>query len=340
MNYQELVRLEKASHSNCRVCVDCNGLACKGECPGVGGIGSGESFINNRKSFGKYALKFDVLSDVREVDTSTTLFGKKVSSPIMVAPVAGIRNNYGFDVDDLTHFTYLMEAGIHCNNFVFSGDGINVEKMFEEPLRVIDHYDGFGIVTMKPWVDKGLQLRYPLLKQYKHTALAMDVDSAGLPALANSDIPVECKNVEKLSEIIHESGCKYFIIKGIMNREAALKAVQAGAQGIVISNHGGRVCDGCAGTMDVIEEIVEAVKGKVTILIDGGFRSGVDVFKALALGVDGVLIGRPFTLACAVAQKDGAIALYQHYVQELAHTMKMCGYASIDQIDSRCIVKR
>ena len=338
MDYKELIALEKQAKCNCRVCNMCNGVVCKGETPGVGGIGSGISFINNRKAIDAIELLQDCISDVTSVDTTTTLFGIKVDSPIMIAPIGSLKVNYGIDMDEYDYFNEVAKAAKECNIIAFSGDGTKVEY-FEKPLQVMDSLGGVGIPTMKPWVQEGLDLRFPLLEKYHHSALAMDVDSAGLLALQKSAIPVECKSVDKLRDIVKRYGNRPFIVKGVMSVNGALKAVQAGAEGIIISNHGGRVCDGCAGSMAVVKDIVAAVKGKCTILIDGGFRDGCDVFKALALGCDGVLIGRPFALACGVAKADGVIAYYNHVKETLIHTMKMCGYGSIDAIDDLCILK-
>lgn len=79
-----------------------------------------------------------------------------------------------------------------------------------------------------------------------------------------------------------------FIVKGIMSVRGALKAKEAGANAIVVSNHGGRVLDGCAATADVLEEIVAAVGDSMKIFVDGGIRTGGDIFKALAMGADGI----------------------------------------------------
>ena len=87
---------------------------------------------------------------------------------------------------------------------------------------------------------------------------------------------------------------KPFILKGIMTVKGAEKALEAGAAGIVVSNHGGRVLDQCPATAEVLPAIVDAVGGKMKVFVDGGIRSGMDVFKALALGADAVLIARPF----------------------------------------------
>ena len=90
---------------------------------------------------------------------------------------------------------------------------------------------------------------------------------------------------------------KPFILKGIMTVKGAEKALEAGAAGIIVSNHGGRVLDQCPATAEVLPAIVDAVGGKMKIFVDGGIRSGMDVFKALALGADAVLIARPFVTA-------------------------------------------
>ena len=97
--------------------------------------------------------------------------------------------------------------------------------------------------------------------------------------------------MEELHEIVSMSDVP-FIVKGIMTVRGALKAEAAGADAIVVSNHGGRVLDQCPSTAEVLPEIVDAVKGKMKIFVDGGIRSGTDVFKALALGADGVFICR------------------------------------------------
>ena len=123
-----------------------------------------------------------------------------------------------------------------------------------------------------------------------------------------------------------------FIIKGIMTVAGAKKAVEAGAAGIVVSNHGGRVQGGVPSTAEVLGEIADAVKGQTVIFVDGGIRSGVDVFRALALGADAVLIGRPFATMMYGAGAEGVKVLFNKLVGELKGTMTMCGAASLKDI--------
>ena len=117
-----------------------------------------------------------------------------------------------------------------------------------------------------------------------------------------------------------------------MTPAAAEKAVLAGAAGIVVSNHGGRVLDGVPATADVLNEIAAAVAGRLTILVDGGIRSGVDVFRALALGADGCLIARPYVTAVYGGGPEGVRLLTEKLKAELQDTMLMCGAHSIDEI--------
>ena len=100
-----------------------------------------------------------------------------------------------------------------------------------------------------------------------------------------------------------------FILKGILERRRAKKALKPEPQQIVVSNHGGRVLDHCPATAEVLPEIADAVGGRMTILVDGGIRTGMDVFKALALGADAVLIGRPFVTMVYGAGAEG-VAVY------------------------------
>jgi isopentenyl diphosphate isomerase/L-lactate dehydrogenase-like FMN-dependent dehydrogenase len=121
-------------------------------------------------------------------------------------------------------------------------------------------------------------------------------------------------------------------LKGIMNVRDAALAVEAGAHAIIVSNHGGRVLDEMAGTMDVIEEIVREVKGYIRIMIDGGFRNGVDILKALALGAEYVLIGRPVGIAAVGMGAKGVSFYFDNLKKDLCKAMILTGCASVSDI--------
>ncbi|MEG0403364.1 MAG: alpha-hydroxy-acid oxidizing protein [Anaerorhabdus sp.] len=323
----------------CRKCPVCNGNACKGEIPGVGGIGQGISFINNVQAFKKIGLLIDVVNNIKDINPETKLFNKSISFPMMVAPIAGIKNNYGTDVTDYEYNSDLARACKDTDTVCFVGDGIDMENMFHLPARAIQEQGASGFVTIKPWIMDKVTERINLVNEFNVLGIAMDIDAAGLPLLRNSATPVENKDYHGLKKIKELCKDKPFVVKGIMTIEAAKIAVAAGADGIVISNHGGRVLDDCVGTMDVLEEIVDAIKGETTILIDGGFRTGTDIFKAIALGADGVLVGRPIALACATEGDEGAKKAINKLKSEFIHAMRMTGCATIKDINKSKIKK-
>ena len=191
---------------------------------------------------------------------------------------------------------------------------------------------GMGIPTIKPWNKEFVFEKLDIVEQADVFAVAMDVDGAGLPFLKAMNPNAGSKSVDEMREIIDYAG-RPFIIKGIMTVAGARKAVEAGAHAIVVSNHGGRVQGGVPSTAEVLPAIADAVKDRITILVDGGIRSGVDVFRALALGADGVLIGRPILTAIYGAGEEGFKVYMDKIVGELKSTMTMCGAATLKDID-------
>lgn len=204
--------------------------------------------------------------------------------------------------------------------------------------KAIKNADGAGIPTVKPWNIETIREKMELVHESGAFAVAMDIDAAGLPFLKNLDPPAGSKTVSELCDIIQMAGTP-FIVKGIMTVKGALKAKEAGASAIIVSNHGGRVLDQCPATAEVLESIVKALEGSgIKILVDGGIRSGTDVFKALALGADGVLIARPFVTAVYGGKADGVRAYIDKIGTELEDTMKMCGISSLDEITRDCVM--
>ena len=201
----------------------------------------------------------------------------------------------------------------------------------EAAAEALKKQKGRGIPTVKPWNMETIREKMDLVKAADPIAIAMDIDAAGLPFLKNLQPPAGSKTVDELREIASMAE-KPFILKGIMTVQGAKKALEAGAKGIVVSNHGGRVLDQCPSTAEVLPAIADAVGGKLTILVDGGIRSGMDVFKALALGADAVLIGRPFVTMVYGAGAEGVQVYVDKLRAELADTMVMCGAHSLSDI--------
>ena len=317
----------------CRECKICNGIACRGEIPGLGGKDTGRSFIRNVEKMQEVKIQMDVLCDDLPITSETDLFGIHMEMPVFVAPVAGIKNNYGVDISEYDYNCDVLKACEESGIVGFTGDGIDIENLFALPVQAVNDHHGKGIVTIKPWVKEGVDARIDILNGKEFIGVAMDVDAAGLPLLRAGKTPVENKNAEKL-KYVKDKVQKPFIVKGIMSVHAAEVAKEAGADAIVVSNHGGRVLDDCLATIEVLPDIVDAVGNDMTILVDGGIRSGMDVFKCLALGADGVLVGRPFALRCV---KDGAEGLKKEialYHDQLLSTMRMTGCHTIADINA------
>lgn len=130
------------------------------------------------------------------------------------------------------------------------------------------------------------------------------------------------------------------LLKGVLSPEDARLAVEYGVDGIIVSNHGGRVLDYAPSTLESLPAVVEAVDGRVPVLIDSGFRSGSDVFKALALGARGVLLGRAARWALGAFGPPGVQRLLELFRDDLAETMKYAGRANVGSIDGACVRSR
>jgi isopentenyl diphosphate isomerase/L-lactate dehydrogenase-like FMN-dependent dehydrogenase len=163
-------------------------------------------------------------------------------------------------------------------------------------------------------------------------AASLVIDSAGLPFLKKISPDAGTKTVGELKMLISHADMPV-IIKGIMTAKGAEKAIKAGASAIFVSNHGGRVIAGGASTAEVLPEIVKAVDGSAKVFVDGGIRSGVDVFRALALGADAALICRPFVVAYHGGGKEGIQSYIEKIGSELTDTMYMCGARSLAEIE-------
>lgn len=332
MTYQEiLANARTCMGPYCKSCPVCNGVACKNTVPGPGAKGIGTGFIRNYQKWQELCVNMDTICENVPVDTSYNFFGKQVALPVFAAPVGAMQLHYGDKYDDLTYNDILVTACADAGIAAFTGDGTN-PAVIQAAAGALKKNHGCGVPTIKPWNIDTIKAKMEQAKESGCFAVAMDVDAAGLPFLKNMTPPAGSKSVAELKEIVALAG-KPFIVKGIMTVKGALKAKEAGAAAIVVSNHGGRVLDQCPATAEVLPEIAEALKGSgVKVLVDGGIRSGVDVFKALALGADAVLIARPFVTAVYGGGEEGVKCYIDKIAGELADTMQMCGAHSLSEI--------
>ena len=336
MIYSEV--LEKARTcigDYCKACYECNGRVCKNQMPGPGAKGIGDVAIRNYDKWKGIRINMDTLVENKAVDTSVQLFNQKFKFPFFAGPVGAVNLHYGDKYNDMSYNSILVSSCAKHGILAFTGDGINPE-VIKAATEAIKKENGLGIPTIKPWNYETILEKLKYVKESNAIAVAMDIDAAGLPFLKNMTPPAGSKSVEELKQII-EACDKPFIVKGIMTAQGALKAKQAGASAIVVSNHGGRVLDQCLSTAEVLKDIVDAVGHDIKIFVDGGIRSGGDVFKALAMGADGVIIARPFVTALYGGEEEGIQTYINKIGQELEETMAMCGAHSIDEITSEMI---
>lgn len=331
MEFQEVMENAKnCIGPYCKVCPECNGRACKNQIPGPGAKGVGDTAIRNYDKWKEIRVQMDTLTENKKVDPSLELFGKTFKYPFFAGPVGAVKLHYGNQYDDADYNAILVSACAEEGIAAFTGDGTNPEVMKAAAQAVLKS-NGIGIPTVKPWNYETVHEKFELVESSKAFAAAMDIDAAGLPFLKNLTPPAGSKSVEELKKIVEDAG-RPFIVKGIMTVKGALKAKEAGASAIIVSNHGGRVLDQCPATAEVLEEIVKAVDGSMKVFVDGGIRSGTDVFKALALGADAVVIARPFVTAVYGGEKEGVKAYIRKIASELEDTMSMCGAYSLDEI--------
>lgn len=331
MNYAELLQAARGQMGPCRACPVCNGRACGGNIPGPGAKGSGTVAIRNFDAWRNVRLNMDTIHENFTPDTSLQLFGRTFKYPFFAGPVGAMTLHYGDKYNDMDYNAILVPACAAAGIAAFTGDGTNPDVM-TMATKAIGAAGGCGVPTIKPWNIDTVKAKMEQAKASGCFAVAMDVDAAGLPFLKNMTPPAGSKSVAELAEIVKLAE-RPFIVKGVMTVKGALKAREAGAAAIVVSNHGGRVLDQCPATAEVLPEITEALKGSgVKILVDGGIRSGVDVFKALALGADAVLICRPFVTAVYGGGEEGVKCYIDKIAAELADTMQMCGAHSLAEI--------
>lgn len=331
MTYKEVLQAAQGQMGPCRACPVCNGRACGGTIPGPGAKGSGTVAVRNFDAWRNVRLNMDTIHENFEPDTSLTLFGRSFKYPFFAGPVGAMTLHYGDKYNDLDYNNILVPACAAAGIAAFTGDGTN-HKVMEGAAAAITACGGAGIPTVKPWDNATVARKIALARSSGCFAMAMDIDAAGLPFLKNLTPPAGSKTVDELKEIVKLMNGKPFILKGIMTVNGAKKALEAGASGIVVSNHGGRVLDQCPATAEVLPAIVDAVGGKMTILVDGGIRTGMDVFKALALGADAVLIGRPFVNMVYGGGAEGVQVYVDKLRSELADTMAMCGAHKLSDI--------
>lgn len=331
MTYAEVLEnAKKTIGPNCKVCPVCNGLGCGNTIPGPGSKYPGTGTHDNWEAWQKIRIEMDTIVPSMSIDTSTEFMGVKCSLPLIAAPVGALdmQFNKGDDIREYNDgvFKACAEKGI-IGTF---GDGLSPLTL-PAALESGKKYGTAVIPVLNPLSNDEIKANMDKIRGYGCPAVSVVVDSAGLPHLRNSNSNAGVKSVADLREL-RDYADMPFIIKGVLNAKAAEKAVEAGADAVVVSNHGGRVLAYAPATADVLPEIVEAVGGKTKIIVDGGIRSGADIFKAIALGADAVMICRPFLVSWYGGGAEGAGLLIDKLRDELSDVMYMAGTPDIKSI--------
>ncbi len=318
----------------CRVCPTCDGRACAGEVPGMGGLGTGSSFRANVEALREVRLAMRCLHKAVQPTLGCSVLGLNLSLPVLAAPIGGVSFNMGGGpVTEADYIDAIILGSKDAGIIGCGGDGVG-DVIHDSAFASIRKAEGYGIPFIKPWDGEELNRKLDKAAATGCPIIGVDVDAAGLITLRKQGRPVSPKSPEELAAIaahVHGAGCK-FMIKGVMTEDEALIAADAGVDAIVVSNHGGRVLDHTPGTAEVLPKIAQAVRGRVDVLVDGGIRDGADVLKMIALGAQAVLIGRPFSVAAVGGLREGVAAYVEDLRSGLTAAMTLTGCADIASV--------
>lgn len=321
----------------CVLCKVCDGQWCAGNVPGMGGTGSGFSFKINYQSLKNIKFILKTIHEAKNPSLKLKMFGQEIDFPVLGAPITGTKFNMGGAVTEEEYCQDVVNGCKEAGTIGMIGD-TGDPTCFEAGLKAIKQANGYGIAIIKPRENSEIIKRIKMAEEAGAIAVGVDVDGAGLVTMKLFGQPVGPKSVEDLKELVKSTKLP-FIVKGIMSVEEAQKCVEAGVAAIVVSNHGGRVLDDCEASCDVLEDIVCAVGNKITVLADGGVRTGQDVLKYLALGAKAVLVGRPIIWGSIGGRQEGVKTILEVMKKELYQSMILTGTSDVNCV-ARGIIKK
>lgn len=303
---------------------------------GPGSKKPGNVANDNYNAWRKIKLNMDAIVPNTPIDTSVELFGRRLALPLVSGPIDSIRMQYN-PTDDIRDFNEKCFAACESRGLLhFYSSGIQPE-IHDANIQARRAHGNCGVPIINPEADENI------LEQMRKcndglppVAIGVVVDSAGLPHLKACNGSGGSKSVEQL-RMLKENAKLPFIVKGVMTADSARKAIDAGADAIIVSNHGGRVLSDVPATAEVLGEIADAVAKRAKIIVDGGIRSGIDIFKALALGADACLICRPVLISYYGGGQEGMECYFDMLLDELKDTMYMCGARKISDISRKMI---
>lgn len=340
VSYQEIAhKAREKFNRTCYVCNECNGVECRGKVPGVGGVGNGMAFIRNCRDVQDILVRTRVIHEIKEVNTQVDFFGTPLKLPLIAAPITGCDINLGGQISELEYDEELLNGASNAGILACVGDGAQ-PYLYRTGLQAVKSVEGNAGAIFKPRKQQQDVInRIREAEALNAKLVGVDIDAAAFLTMEMLGQPVTTKTVYELKELVSATRTP-FAVKGVMTVEDALFAIEAGVQCIIVGNHGGRITDNQPSSISVLREIKKAVGERAKIILDGGLRSGEDIFKALALGADYCMIGRPFSVAVLGGGRSGVEILVDKYHTELKKIMLLTGAGKIDDINENMIITK
>jgi isopentenyl diphosphate isomerase/L-lactate dehydrogenase-like FMN-dependent dehydrogenase len=308
----------------------------------AGGAGDEWTLAQNRLSFDRWYLRPRVLRASGAPDSTATIFRQRVAMPVIVAPWA-----FQWMAHPDGEFATARAAGSAGALMVVSS-------------TAMDHVEEIAATGAGPkwwqlyvFTDRGVtaeMLNRVAAAGFGAVCLTVDFQAVGLrhrDTRSGFVLPIGPQSADlafdpslswdDLGWIREAAPGLPLLLKGILTTEDALMAVEAGVDGIVVSNHGGRQLDGAPAALTVLPEIVAAVGGRIPVLMDGGIRRGTDIVKALALGASAVMVGRPVAWGLAAAGEEGVAGVLEILRYELLNAMALSGCRTVDEITAALV---
>jgi isopentenyl diphosphate isomerase/L-lactate dehydrogenase-like FMN-dependent dehydrogenase len=316
------------------------------------GADDGKTMDANRAAFDDWQIRVRRLVDVSKINTRVTLFGEELKSPIILAPVG---NQRALD-DDGELATARAAAGRHlmiCSTVTSYSIGA-IAAAADGPFWFQLYASADNDLTRKLLADaEAAGCRVVVLTVDGPTRGNREAErwfgrSQGRSGFRPGnfeapDRPIRLGDAAMTWDIVpwlKANTSMHVVLKGLVTREDAALAVRHGADGIIVSNHGGRQEESGRGTLESLPEVLEGVQDRIPVLIDGGFRRGTDIFKGIALGATAVCIGRPYLWGLGAFGEDGVSRVLSILRAELKRIMQFAGTTSLSAINAEYLVRR
>jgi len=322
-----------------------------------GGSEDEVTLADNRAAFNKIVLRPRALVDVHQIDLSLELLGQKLAYPILLDPAGG-KNCFYPDGENVVARAAASAKALHITNggiqkLAAAGKGPawwqietggslkNLQSMRDLARRLEgDGCSGICLSTDIAYAshrDRNIRNRFE--RAWCETGLPQRDAQGRMPHAKNPERagiypsrPDPTPTWQSLREL-REATKLPVIVKGILTREDAERCVVNGASAIIVSNHGGRQLDHVGATIEALPEVVSGVSGRIPVLVDGGFRRGTDILKALALGAKAVCIARPYLYGLAAFGQPGVERVIELLRTELALDMALAGVPDLAMVD-------